>query len=87
MHPEEFFEGQPKNGLSLLITFDDGYKDNYDIAFPILKHYRAKAVFFVATSIIGTKQWLLHDRLRLLVTENVLSETQPQPTQPIGTET
>lgn len=74
LYPEEFFVGKPKKGLSLLITFDDGYKDNYDIAFPILKQYQAKAVFFVVTSIIGTKKWLLHDKLRLLVTENVLSE-------------
>ena len=31
---------------SIMITFDDGYKSNYDIALPILKKYNLKAVIF-----------------------------------------
>jgi peptidoglycan/xylan/chitin deacetylase (PgdA/CDA1 family) len=33
-----------------IITFDDGYRDCYDQALPILKKHGCKAVFFVATS-------------------------------------
>ena len=70
LYPEEFFEAEPEKGLNLLICFDDGYKDNYDIAFPILKKHQVKTVIFVVTSIIGTSEWLPHDKLRLLAFNN-----------------
>lgn len=35
-----------------LITFDDGYRDNFDLAFPILRKHNASAVFFVPTDYI-----------------------------------
>ena len=40
----------PKN--SILITFDDGYKNNYTLAFPILKKYNMKATIFLNTKFI-----------------------------------
>lgn len=33
----------------VLITFDDGYQDNYSNAFPLLKKYNSVATFFVIT--------------------------------------
>jgi len=38
---------------SLLITFDDGYYDNYKIVFPLLKKYNLKATFFINTLFIS----------------------------------
>jgi peptidoglycan/xylan/chitin deacetylase (PgdA/CDA1 family) len=35
----------PKNPI--LITIDDGYQDNYDLAFPVLKETNSKATIFV----------------------------------------
>ncbi len=46
----------PSNAVC--ITFDDGYADNYDRAYPILKSYAVPATFFVATGFIdGGIMW------------------------------
>lgn len=76
LYPEEFFSGNPKPGINLLLTFDDGYKDNYDIAFPILKKYNTTAIFFVVTEFVGSNRWLMHDKLRYLVSENELTQKE-----------
>ncbi len=39
----------------IIITFDDGYENNYTEAFPILKQYGMKATMFVVTSQMGQK--------------------------------
>ncbi|REJ94077.1 MAG: polysaccharide deacetylase, partial [Planctomycetota bacterium] len=41
-----------KRGRCVMITFDDGYRDNYEAAFPILRAYGAKAVFFITTGFL-----------------------------------
>ena len=42
----------------IIITFDDGYLDNYTNVFPILQKYSMKASFYIITSMVG-----LDDRL------------------------
>ena len=38
---------------AVCITFDDGYRDNYDVALPILNALDIPATFFVATGYLG----------------------------------
>ncbi|MDR4499613.1 MAG: polysaccharide deacetylase family protein [Candidatus Scalindua sp.] len=38
---------------SVAITFDDGFKNNYDIAYPVLKVYGFKATIFLVTGYCG----------------------------------
>jgi len=55
---------------SVVITFDDGYLDNYTLAFPILKKYQVPAVIYVATGLIGTNGMTWPDQI-----EHVLLNT------------
>ncbi|OKH52671.1 hypothetical protein NIES2101_13590 [Calothrix sp. HK-06] len=55
---EAVLKKQPLPGRAILITFDDGYQDFYDYAFPLLKHYGFSAtVFLVANNIGQTNTW------------------------------
>ncbi|HEX7801972.1 MAG TPA: polysaccharide deacetylase family protein [Pseudoxanthomonas sp.] len=50
---------------AILVTFDDGYDDNYRIAFPILRELGMSAMFFVSTGHIDSGMpyaydWLVH---------------------------
>src|SRR5437867_6169907 len=45
------------------VTFDDGYRDFYDNAFPLLRRKGIPAAVFVVTDLIGTRRMQVHDRL------------------------
>jgi peptidoglycan/xylan/chitin deacetylase (PgdA/CDA1 family) len=47
--PDQLFT--PANGrrLRFLITFDDGYRNNFDLAAPLLRKHNAPALFFIST--------------------------------------
>ena len=38
---------------SVVLTFDDGYEDNYQYAYPILKEYDCTATIFVCTGFVN----------------------------------
>jgi peptidoglycan/xylan/chitin deacetylase (PgdA/CDA1 family) len=48
---------------AVVVTFDDGYKDNFLNAFPILKLLSIPASIFLATDVVGSGRALWHDRL------------------------
>jgi peptidoglycan/xylan/chitin deacetylase (PgdA/CDA1 family) len=48
------------------ITIDDGYRDAYEIAFPILREHCAPATVFVVTEFVEGTAWLWTDKARYL---------------------
>jgi len=46
-----------------VVTFDDGYRDNYEVALPIFRRRKASATFFVATGFLGDGMQF-NDRIR-----------------------
>ena len=52
----------PRN--SVVITFDDGYDDNYQTAFPILKEYDLAAIFFVPPANVGKEHHLTWPQIK-----------------------
>ena len=48
-----FYAGKPLPKKSVLLTFDDGYLDNWVYAHPVLQRYGFRAVLFLVTGLIG----------------------------------
>ncbi len=49
---EAVAEGRPLAEDAVAVTFDDGYKDNIDLAVPLLNQFGVPATFYVATGFI-----------------------------------
>lgn len=53
--------GTPLPPRPVIVTFDDGFDDNYRVAFPILRALRMPATFFVSTGYIGRRETFWFD--------------------------
>jgi peptidoglycan/xylan/chitin deacetylase (PgdA/CDA1 family) len=73
-----------------LITFDDGYRDNYERAYPILKKLGVGAMFFLATEFLETPKLPWWDFVAYVIKQTRLKQfvlEQPEPlTVDIGPE-
>ena len=56
-------EGARDGRLRLLLTFDDGYVNNYRLALPVLRRHGATALFFVSTWHAQTREPFWFDRV------------------------
>ena len=56
-----------RRGRHVLITFDDGYLDNYTDALPVLKAHNVKASFFVSTGFIDAPYLPFWDEIAWMI--------------------
>jgi peptidoglycan/xylan/chitin deacetylase (PgdA/CDA1 family) len=64
---KEIREGVGVAPGTIAVTFDDGYRDNYVYAHPILRKYDLPATLFAATGYIGTDKLMWNDKIAMAV--------------------
>ena len=57
----------------VLLTFDDGYRDNYTSLFPLLKKYQVKATVFLIGRMTGADKYLTIDQIREMQASGLVS--------------
>ncbi|APJ12964.1 polysaccharide deacetylase family protein [Bacillus safensis] len=79
LSPEEAYRVFTTNSMpskkSVLITFDDGYTDNYTKAFPILKQYGMKATIFMIEQSIGRPNHLTDEQMDEMMAHGISIES------------
>ncbi len=62
-------ERLPRKTIS--VTFDDGWKDNYELAFPIIKRYGFPVTIFLVSGRVGLKDYLNWKEIREMDSDGV----------------
>ena len=62
--------GEPLPRNSIFFTFDDGLREAYEVAFPILRRKGIPAAFFVSTSFLDNKDMFYRFKASLLIEED-----------------
>lgn len=65
-----------KRGRYVMVTFDDGYLDNYSNAFPILKRHNVPATFFITTGFIDQPAVPWWDEIAWMVRSSPLTRLE-----------
>lgn len=84
---DEFISGKavPKDRKpNVIITFDDGYMNNFTVAYPILKKHGLKAAFFITSSFMNGAEPLWFNRVERLVYFSDKKEIPPVSILPEG---
>lgn len=71
--PDEIEDARRSRGRFVLVTFDDGYSDNYHSAFEVLRHEGARATFFIATGYIDNPRLPWWDAINALIDSTTAS--------------
>ena len=62
--------GRPQAQLAA-VTIDDGYRDAYEVAYPLLRRFGAPATLFVPPDFIDRRAWIWTDKARFLTRRTV----------------
>lgn len=71
--PDEIEDARRSRGRFVLVTFDDGYSDNYHAAFEVLRSEGARATFFIATGYIDNPRLPWWDAINALIDSTIAS--------------
>jgi peptidoglycan/xylan/chitin deacetylase (PgdA/CDA1 family) len=74
----------PKGKRPIIITFDDGYRDNYENAFPVLREFGFSAIVFLVSDFSRRTNWW--DRPQWLGNTELLQPHQIQSMRDSGIE-
>ncbi len=64
---DDIKQGRGNKAKTVVITFDDGFEDNYLKAFPILARYDFPATVFLATGYVGKEGYLNWDQVNVMI--------------------
>jgi peptidoglycan/xylan/chitin deacetylase (PgdA/CDA1 family) len=56
----------------VMLTFDDGYENNYTYAYPVLKEYNFPALIFVIVNKIGQEGYLRVEQIRQMQKDGII---------------
>lgn len=68
--------GAPLPEGAVAVTFDDGFLNNFDQAWPVLERYGVPATIYIATGYIGTGRMIWTDRLEALMLRTTKSQLE-----------
>ena len=57
----------------VILTFDDGYDDNYTVLYPLLEQYQAKATIFVIGNAMGNPHKMTREQVYALAASGLVS--------------
>jgi peptidoglycan/xylan/chitin deacetylase (PgdA/CDA1 family) len=78
---ERASKGEPLPRLACALTFDDGWRDNYEFAFPVLMRAKAPAMIYLVSDMIGANYSFWPTRLSKLICSAWLRNDQRELTE------
>jgi peptidoglycan/xylan/chitin deacetylase (PgdA/CDA1 family) len=67
---------RPLPPRAVSVTFDDGYRDNWTEAFPVLSELSCPATIFLTAGLVGTRDTLWWDKLQYALTQTRLAPAE-----------
>lgn len=67
-----FYQGKSLPAKPYILTFDDGYEDFYQVAWPLLQKYQTKATIFVITGLVNQPGYLTWPQIEELAKSDLI---------------